>query len=236
MEEHLMTDIERTVLKDEKESSLDTLFPIIRASTLTIDDPVLQYQPPILHRRLKDSVVKGILEGIDDFRYPIIDPWLDENDELVYQMGKWPAVYKSAKFWDEKFQNFMPEKNSRMATSLQRDVFLIFLIKYLVKEEGYTVAQAWKAVNWDSKKMGHYTNSEDAKCFFEKTGSRPVWKFYDLANTAKIVKYDKSESGYGIMGGSFKEPSGNYPLSTIRQVYNSNYEYDYSTGAIVMDP
>lgn len=231
-----MTGIEHTVLKDGKESSLDTLFPIIRASTLRIEDPVLQYQPPILHRRLKDSVVEGILKGLQDFRYPIMDPYLDENENLIYEAGHRPTVYKSAEFWDEKFRNFMPERNSRMATELDRDVFLIFLIKYLVEEQGYTVAEAWQAVNWDSKKMGHYTNSEDAKCFFEKTGSRPVWEFYDLANTAKIVKYDKSESGYGIGGGSFKEPSGNYPLSTMRVVYNPSFEYEDSTGTMVMDP
>lgn len=123
-----------------------------------------------------------------------------------------------------------------MATELDRDVFLIFLIKYLVEEQGYTVAEAWQAVNWDSKKMGHYTNSEDSKFFFEKNGSRQVWRFYDLANTAKIVKYDKSESGYRIGGGSYKETSGNYPLSTMRVVYNPSFEYDDSTGTMVIDP
>ena len=232
-----MNNIERTVFKAEDESSLDTIFPIVRASTLSIKDHCLNYEPPTsAHARLKDSVLQGILNGLEDFRYPIMDPCLDENEELIYQAGKWPAAYKSARFWNEKFQSFMPEKNSRMATVLQQDVFLFFCIKYLVEKKAYTVDEAWKAVNYDSRDIGHYVNSKDTEYFFEKTGSRPVGIFYDLANTAKIVKHDKFESGYALMSGDFTETSGNFPLSCIREIYNPDFEYNHSVGIMVMDP
>lgn len=232
-----MNNNEHKEVKVEKESNLDKMFPIIKASTLSIKDHFLHYEPHTsAHARLRDSVIQGIMEGLQDFRYPIMDPSIDKDGNLFYQAGHWPAVYRSAKFWDEKFQKFMPEKNSRMATLLQRDVFLVFLIKYLVEEKNYTVAAAWEAVNYNSKHIGHYINSKDAKYMFEKTGSRPVGEFYDLANTVKFVKYDNSESGYGIMGGDFRETSGNFPLSCIRVVYNSDFEYEHGVGIMVMDP
>lgn len=203
------------------ELSFEEKFPIVRASELSLEDAFLKHEPTTKQqRRLKDSLIAGIKAGLKDFRCPAMDPSLDEAGNLVYEAGKKPAVRHSAKFWAKKFKQFMPKKNSRMGTLRQHDALLGLLIKYLTEEEKWEVSEAWEAVCDDSKKLGHYWNSENAKHDFETTGSRKVWIFWDWANTYKIIADDNSASAFGTVGGYCDSDSVNYPLAIVDTIYD----------------
>ena len=55
----------------------------------------------------------------------------------------------------------MPERASRLGIKTEYIAFLGVLIKKLV-DSGWKVDDAWDAVCNDSKKLGHYWNSENA--------------------------------------------------------------------------
>lgn len=219
------------------ELSFEEKFPIVRASQLSLEDAFLKHEPTTdQQRRLKDSLIAGIKAGLKDFRCPAMDPSLDEDVNLVYEVGEMPAVGHSAElFWAEKFKQFMPEKNSRMGTVRQHDALLGLLIKYLTEEEKWEVSEAWKAVCDDSKKLGHYWNSEDAKHDFEPTGSRKVWLFYDWANTCKIIADNNSASAFWLGGGRYLDFSNDHPLADVDTIYCPDSNYNRSVAWLVLD-
>lgn len=221
---------------ETKEKSFDERFPIVRASTLSLKDSFLKHKPQTnQQKRLKESITAGIKAGLKDFRCPAMDPSFDNDGNIIYKEGERPAVGKSPRYWKSEMKKFMPEKNSRMGSLVQRDAFLCLLIKYLIEEKGYKVADAWKAVCDDSRDLGHYCNSENAKGKFEPTGSRKVWEFYDLANTCKIVTDENSASGFSLVGGYYDFDSDCYPLSDVDAFCNPNVDYFYGVVWLVLD-
>lgn len=225
------------------ELSFEEKFPIVRASELSLEDAFLKHEPTNnKQKRLKDSLIAGINEGLKDFRCPAMDPSFDKDGNLVYEAGNQPAVGYSARFWAEKLKQFMPEKNSRMGTLREHDALLGLLIKYLIEERKYKVPAAWETVCDDSKKLGHYWNSEDAKHSFEPTGSRKVWNFYDWANTCKIIAHDCLVSKLWRTGGNSYCYSYSYSLATVEKLCEY-YCLDYdnarygseATGWLVLD-
>ena len=219
---------------DQESKSFEEKFPIVRASTLSEEEIFLKHKTKSeRQKKLKDLILKGIEVGLKDFRRPALDPSF-EGERIVYKAGEEPAVYKSPNFWDEELKKIIPEKNSRMGTLLQCAAFLGLLIKYLIEEEGYEVAEAWKAVCDDSKKLGHYWNSDNAKHAFEATGSRKVWDFYDLANTPKIVKDDSSKSGFTRIGGTCMCGGDFMPLADYIQPIDADRNFLF-VGWMVLD-
>ena len=73
----------------------------------------------------------------------------------------------------------------------------------ILKEKGYEVKDAWKAVCDQSKDLGHYWDSENAKHDFEDTGSRQIGEWCDLGNTCKITE-DDEVGGFSLVGGNPK--------------------------------
>ena len=177
----------------------------------------------------------AIKSGLTDFRAQRMDPSFNENGNISYQAGRKPAVGKSPTWWKENAEKFIPEKRSRMGTTKERIAFLGLLIKYLVEKEGCTVSYAWKAVCDQSKGLGHYWDSDDAKHDFETTGSRKIGEWYDLANTFKITMDEKKASGFSLVGGYCNYNGNFYPLADVSGVYNPNGDYDYSVGWLVLD-
>lgn len=218
------------------ELSFEEKFPIVRASQLSLEDAFLKHEPTTYgQRRLKNSLIEGIKVGLKDFRCPAMDPSLDENENLVYEAGKMPAVGHSAKFWAKKFKQFMPEKNSRVGTVRERDALLGLLIKYLTEEEKWEVSEAWEAVCDDSRKLGHYWNSENAKHDFEPTGSRKVWLFYDWGNTFKIIADNDLASVFSQGGGCCNITGNYYPLEVVITIYDLVYGCNNGVGWMVFD-
>lgn len=214
---------------------LDTYFPVVRASSISIHDEFLKHEPETSkQKKFKDSLISAIKIGLTDFRAQRMDPSLDENGKIYYQAGKMPAGDKSAKWWIDNAKAFIPEKTSRLGTTNERIAFLGLLIKYLVEEKVYTLTEAWRVVCDQSKELGHYYDSEDAKHELEATGSRRIGEWYDLSNTCKIM-FNNKKTYASLACGSFKINGDLYPLSFISNFLDPYATFSNFVGWIVMD-
>lgn len=214
---------------------LDKYFPIVRASTLSLEDEFLKHEPTSKRqKKTKKKIISAIKSDLCDFRAQRMDPTMDENGNIYYKVGEKPAVGEVVKKWKKKAKDFLPEKNSRLGENNEHYAFLALLIKYLIENENYTVSDAWKAVCDQSKNLGHYRDSKNWKGKLEPTGSRKVGKWYDLGNTYKITVNEKA-GGFSIFGGYFNGYGCHYPLVNIYAVYSPNYEYGISVGWLVLD-
>ena len=211
---------------------LDKYFPVVQASELSLDDEILKHEPETKNQAdVKEMIVKAIKSGLQDFRAPIMDPSLDEDGNICYKAGRMPAVGKKADWWEIKAKEFLPDKESRLGLTKERIAFLALLMKELIEECGYTISDAWKAVCDQSKDIGHYSNSKDAKHDFEPTGGRQVGRWNDLGNTYKITK--NKAGGFSIVGGFCKSDGFVSPLAIVVRyfIYNNNY---YGVGWLVL--
>ena len=86
----------------------------------------------------------------------------------------------------------------------------------------------------DSKALGHYRNSENAKHEFETTGSRLIGKCFDLGNTCKIVK-KYITWGFVLFGGGYFSDSDYYPLADADSINILCNDYGSSVGELVLD-
>lgn len=111
--------------------------------------------------------------------------------------------------------------------------FLGVLIKKLI-EEGKTVEWAWNAVCNDSRKLGHYLNSENPKCRFEPTGSREICGFFDLANAYKILAWDIGAGGFWLAGGGCDGYSYVNPLADLDLFRDRDNIHFSSVGWLVL--
>lgn len=223
---------QKTVLTERE---LDEKFPIVRASTLSLEDSFLKHEPQsIQQERLKTSIIAGINEGLKDYRRPAGDLSIDEEGNYIYKKGEKPAVGKSTIYGIEKLKEFMPEKNSRMTTQREYDAFLGLLIKYLIEKEGYSIEKAWDAICDDSKELGNYVISGKLPVI-EPTGSRKVWDFYDLANVCKIVQDEQAEIGFSLVSGYCSNKSWAVPLSNRTDMTIPKYCWQYAVVSCSMD-
>lgn len=171
--------------------------------------------------------------GVAPFYKPAMDPSL-EGDKVVYAKGKKPAVGHSYNWW-VKAVNAMPAVENRkweICSEYQRYVFLNFLINRAV-ENGWYVKKAIEAVVLNSKELGHYRNSEGAKGYFEPTGSREIFGFYDLVNTCKMVSCTYGE-GFWIAGGNCNSNSDIYPLADLGHCNYVDNNYDFIVAELVL--
>ena len=228
------SDVENTKIFDEIfPINFDEIFPIIDPSEL-IGHKLLKHEPKNRRQeRLLDDIRKGIDLKLSAFRAPYMDP-SEENGKIIFKHGNKPALGHSPVWWDETWKRFMPSKNSRSGTELHHAAFLGKLMKYLIDEKNYSVGNAWKAVCNDSRDLGHYWNSKDAKYEFEPTGSRKVGLFCDLANTCKILK-KRGASGFLLAGGRYCNFSEGCPLADMSTINNPSDNYYYSVGWLVLD-
>lgn len=207
-------------------------FPIIDIGKLN-GHKFLQYEPKNGEQRKPfDLIRKGIELKLPPFRSPIMDPSL-EKERVVFKPGLKPAVGKSARWWKETWEEFLPAKNSRCATELHWAAILGILMVYLV-DNGYSVAEAWEAVCNDSRNLGHYWNSADAEHHLEPTGSRKVGERYDFANTCKVLEaWDGS--GFLLASGYYGNNSKACPLADI-VIYTLPCDFYLNcVGLLVMD-
>ena len=213
---------------------IEKYFPIVKASTLSLEDEFLKHEPETNQQtRFKNALISAIKSGLSDFRAQRMDACFDEEGNICFKAGMKPAVGKSPNWWKETAKKFMPEKGSRLGTTKERIAFLGLLIKYLIEEKGYTVSNAWKAVCDQSKDLGHYWDSENAKHDFEDTGSRQVGEWYDLANTCKIT-IDDEAGGFPFVGGFCSYNGCLYPLANVNSICNPDCEYGISVGWLVL--
>ena len=186
---------------------------LVEASKLSLNDDFMSYYPLTKkEKKFKAILTEVIKSGIEDFYRPVMDPsFADEaKTKIHYKAGDLPSKGKSYNWWEETV------KDSKwcLGTKAQHVAFLGVLIKMLVAK-GWTVDAAWDAVCNDSKNLGHYRNSDNAKHQFEYTGSREICGFFDLANTYKILAKDEEAGGFWLAGGYCVGNSGDFPLADL---------------------
>ena len=210
------------------------IFKLVPASQLSLNDNFMNHIPKTKREKnFMEKVKKVIRAGMHDFWCPVCDPSFDNKGRICYEPGNSPAVGKSYNWWARTAKEFKPEQGSRLGTETERIAFLAVLIKELVNS-GKSVEWAWNAVCNDSKELGHYRSSENAKHAFEDTGNREVCGWCDLGNVGKIVAEDKKIGSFWIAGGGYNDYSNGNPLV---ELYNNRFRNDdrhYSCGWIVL--
>lgn len=241
--EEVMADGSRMlVIKPNITTAVDTtchlregIFKKVPASELSLEDDFLKYNPKTEREKaFKRNVKKVIRAGVHDFWRPVYDPSFDADGCICYEPGKGPAVGKSYSWWEKNAKEFCPERGSRLGTKHEYIAFMAVLIKYLVTS-GKSIKWAWNAVCNDSKELGHYWNSEDAKHGFESTGSREICGWCDLANVFKILAKEK-ENGIFWLAGSDRSTASNYaPLADLYYDNDRGYGFPYACGWLVLE-
>ena len=213
-------------------------FVLVEASKLSLDDEFMDHEPTNEREEiLKEGLTKVIRKGIKDFYRPRYDPSFNGDETgVIFKAGNKPAVGKSYNWWKKVAIEFMPERNSRLGTKSEYVAFLGVLIKKLVEDEKWSVAKAWDAVCNDSRELGHYWNSEDAKYDFEDTGKREICGFFDLANTCKNLAEDEDDctGGFWRAGGGCDYDGDDNPLADLRRRTVLINDRGYSVGWIVL--
>ena len=213
----------------------EDIFELVEASTLSLQDEFMKHEPKTAEgKEFKQLLTDAIKKGLKDFYRPRLDPSFDENGEISYKPGEKPAVGRSYNWWEKKAKEFCRERGSRLGTITEYVAFLGVLLKRLVAS-GWKVQDAWSAVCNDSKELGHYWNSKNAKYDFDPTGSREICRFFDLANTFKILAEDEETGGFWLAGGGYNEDGIDCPLAGLVHFDNRNSDYDYSVGWLVLE-
>ena len=174
------------------------------------------------------NLKEAISKSISDFEVFVNDPSMD-NGKLQFVPGFKPAVGYS---YNER-EELAKENGLRLGTKDEYILFLGWLITGLINE-GWSERDAWFAVCTNSKELGHYRNSADAKNDFEPTGSRRIVGKCDLANTCKILAKDEKAGGFWLAGGGYDNDGSNNPLADL--VLRCNYDIlsNYSVGWFVL--
>lgn len=90
-----------------------------------------------------------------NFRRNAVSPSINKEGKIVFKKGEKPAVGKPARWWAFLLRVF-PKKKSRLASVYEEDLFNGMLIRYLIKESGFTVSEAWHAVCRKSARLGNF--------------------------------------------------------------------------------
>jgi len=228
----------------------DRMFVLVEASQLSINDDFMKYDPTTdKQREFKKLLTKAIRSGVSDFLRPKLDPsryWEWGKLKLIFEPNRSPAVleYNSTEGFvldpkhpslreqiyyslEMEAKRYLPERGSRIGTPTEYVVFLGVLIKKLISS-GWSVSAAWYAVCDNSCELGHYLDSKNGHQFFEKTGSRQICGFCDLANTYKLL-FDEDGVLY-VAGGYYWDFSSERPLASLtRRDKISTYRYWLST-------
>lgn len=214
----------------------DDTFVLIEASKLSLDDDFMKFNPRKDEIKVfKNGLCKVIEKGVKDFYRPVIDPSFTQDQEGVYfQTGKKSAVGKSYTWWEKVAKEFNSKRGSRLGTKSEYIAFLGVLIKTMVSN-GWSKAEAWNAVCVDSKILGHYRNSKDAKYQFEPTGSRGICGFYDLASTCKILAKDVKGEDFWLASGCYGNLSYICPIADLYLYHIYDFCGTTSVGWIVLE-
>lgn len=214
----------------------EDIFKLVPASKLSPEDDFMKHQPKTnAERELKELIETAIRRGLKDFWCPRYDPaFNDAGTGICYVPGKKPAVDKSYNWWAKTAKEFKPEQGSRLGTKTEYIAFLAVLIKELVNS-GKSVEWAWNAVCNDSKELGHYANSDNAKNVLKETGSRGVVGWYDLANTCKILAEEEDFGVFWFAGGNYFLSSINFSLAKVYHYNNCREDNIDSVGWIVLE-
>ena len=209
---------------------------LVEASKLSINDKFMSFDPKTAPETLiepetlfKERLTEVILNEPKDFYRPVFDPSFDEEENIVYEEGKRPAIGKSFKWWEEKAK----EIGGNIATRNEYIAFLGVLLKNLV-EDGESIPNAWSIICSLSDTESDAKQNKSTKHIIEDTGSKKLGMFYDLTNTYKLCKEDeyRETGGFLIAGGLLFGDKTNYPISALGKCYEVDYKHQDAVGEI----
>ena len=173
-------------------------------------------------KKFRADVMKA-LENMPEegFRWiPVYEPSQNNGGNLQYISGVNVLRGLNSYNWEEVLRNYSPENGSRMSS-----ITTYFLLLLILLKDGFATVEQLAD---DSKEIGHYWDSENAKHEFEKTGERQLGGLYGFAgNTYKIVKDSESSSGFSLLGGDYSIFGSKYPLAGVDRGSNP-YDTSYS--------
>lgn len=197
----------------------------------------LEHQPTTPRQKetlalYQEAKAKGRLHA---FTCMTVDPSVKDG-KLVYQKGLPIKTGFSQRQWAKMLKEYNPSRNSRQMTRTEYACRNLFLIQRLV-ESGYKIEEAWRAVCDDSREIGHYYNSDNAKGDFEPTGSREVCGFCDLANAWKFIAEDSWEEagGFWAAGGDFYYDCYDFPVADLDHYGDVDCECICGVGMLALD-
>lgn len=218
-------------------SEMEELFPVVKASELSLNDSFLQHEPETDRQKKLKALITRVIStgGLRDFRKPIIDPSEGSCGEIFFKFGNLPAEGHDGYWWDKKAKEFMPAKNSRLGTKKEYAAFMAVIIKTLVEEEGLELRDAWAVVSEDSKYLGHYSDSVLSLFGPEYTGIklRKVGKWYDLANMHKYIK--TGAYTFAVASGCWLCSGENVPVAHIEELALAKTKCGNAVGWVIMD-
>lgn len=177
-------------------------------------------------RKFKSDVLKALDSKPEvGFRWiPVYEP--SEGDSgIQYVSGAKVLRGLNSYNWEENFKNYSPENGSREAS---KTTYFLLLLRWL-KDGIATIEQ----LSEESKDIGHYRDSKNAKNDFEKTGEREFGGVYGfVGNTYKEVKDSESRSGFSSLGGSYDCSGAGYPVADGCRISHPNIGNDYSVGLL----
>ena len=136
-------------------------------------------------KKFRADVMKA-LENMPEegFRWiPVYEPSQNNGGNLQYISGVNVLRGLNSYNWEEVLRNYSPENGSRMSSITTYFLLLLRLLK-----DGFATVEQLAD---DSKEIGHYWDSENAKHEFENTGERQLGGLYGFAeNTYNGVRID----------------------------------------------
>lgn len=159
-------------------------------------------------KKFREDVMKALknMPKMNVRWIPVYEPSRGYNGNLQYVSGENVLTNLNSHEWEEIIADYSPENRSRMSSITT----YFFLLLRLLKDGFATIEQLAD----DSKEIGHYWDSENAKHEFEKTGERQLGGLYGFAgNTYKIVRDSESSSGFSLLGGDYDCSGYKYPLA-----------------------
>lgn len=175
------TEVTRGVILPEKGTKeFNELFPVVDIEWLFLNEPFMNYLPKTANqRRVKRNIKFAKRIHMENFRRAALIPYFtNDGNSLMFDFEKdeRPAFGKTPEWWEKSAKAFMPQKNSRLGSFLEYDVFLGTVIKNLVKNGNYSISEAWKItcdgqlnasnVGRHSKKAGKHARHARGKSIY----------------------------------------------------------------------
>ena len=156
---------------------------------------------------------------------PVYEPSKDDGGNIQYVSGTNVLRELNSYNWEEVLRNYSPENGSRMSSIT---TYFLLLLRFL--KDGFATIEQLAD---DSKEIGHYWDSENAKHEFEKTGERQLGGLYGFSgNTYKIVKDSESRSGFSLLGGHCCGNGSRYPLADVSRCNSPDVTRYYGVGLL----
>ncbi|MBQ2938209.1 MAG: hypothetical protein IJE05_04970 [Clostridia bacterium] len=156
---------------------------------------------------------------------PVFEPSADGKGGLQFVRGEKPKVGFDCYKWQKLMTEYSPENESGKCS-----IHTYFLLQLRWLKEGIVTLEQLAD---DSKDIGHYRDSENAKHDVELTGQREFGGLYGLiGNTWKMLGDPNSKFGFSVVGGDCYDDGKEHPAADVFRIRNSNFKDNNTVGLL----